>query len=120
MEPFGLKSSHFTCLFFLHHEGRPLTAAEISELSAINKAAISRSLADLAGKGYICCPAPAQKRKYRAEISLTEAGRLLSEKLDHQIDEAVSSAGAGLTDEERSIFYKSLLLISSNLQELEM
>ena len=53
MEPFGLKSSHFMCLFFLHYENKPLTATEISELSSLDKGAVSRSIADLIHAGYV-------------------------------------------------------------------
>lgn len=115
MEPFGLKSSHFMCLFFLHYENRPLTAAELSEMCLLDKSAVSRIIADLIKEGYITCNEPADKRKYRAEITLTEAGKQLSQNMNGIVDEIVLNAGSGLTDENRKIFYDSLLLIASNL-----
>lgn len=117
MEPFGLKSSHFMCLFFLHHEKRPLTAAEISKLSSLDKGAVSRSIAALIERGYVSCAESKDKRKYRAELRLTEAGQLLSEKMNGLVDEIVLNAGSGLTDENRKIFYDSLLLIAANLRK---
>lgn len=117
MEPFGLKSSHFMCLFFLHYEDKPLTAAEISELSSLDKGAISRSIADLTKAGYVSCPEPDDKRKYRAVIKLTGSGQALSEKMNGIVDEFVMNAGAGLSDENRKVFYDCLLLIALNLRE---
>lgn len=116
MEPFGLKSSHFMCLFFLHYENRPLTAAEISELSSLDKGAVSRSIADLIKAGYVSRPEQEDKRKYRAILELTESGQALSEKMNGIVDEFVKNAGAGLSDENRKVFYDSLFLISSNLK----
>ena len=117
MAPFGLKSSHFMCLFFLHHEDRALTAAELSELSALDKAAVSRVIADLERLGYITYEKPDEKRRYRAKIVLTESGQKLSVKMNSIVEEFIQNAGSGLTDEDRGIFYKSLLLIASNLEK---
>lgn len=117
MEPFGLKSSHFMCLFFLHYENRPLTAAEISELSSIDKGAISRSVTDLIKAGYVSYSEPVDKRKYRAKLSLTDSGQQLSQKMNGIVDEIILNAGSGITDEKRKIFYECLLLIASNLRK---
>ncbi len=117
MKPLGLKSSHFMCLFFLQHENGPLTAAEISELSSLDKGSVSRSIADLIKAGYVSCTEPIDKRKYRAELRLTESGQQLSEKMNGIVDEIILNAGSGLTDENRKILYESLLLVASNLRE---
>ncbi len=118
MEPFGLKSSHFMCLFFLNHEGRPLTAAEISELSSLDKAAVSRNIAKLQESGYVTYEKPDEERKYRAKIILTDEGERLSVTISETIDEFVNNASSGISDEDRAVFYKCLLTISSNLQNI--
>jgi len=118
MLPFGLRSTHLMCLFFLWQSGRGLTAAEISELSELDKAAVSRAVAELVKLGYAIYPEPDESRKYRARLVLTEKGREVSDRLDNAIEDVVESAGKGLTDKEREIFYKGLTLISSNLKAL--
>ena len=53
MTEFGLKGTHVMCLFFLHHTPEGLTAAQLCQLCAEDKAAISRTIATLKEKGYI-------------------------------------------------------------------
>ena len=52
MTEFGLKGTHVMCLFFLHRHPEGLTAAQLCQLCAEDKAAISRSLAVLQEKGF--------------------------------------------------------------------
>ena len=61
MTEFGLKGTHMMCLFFLHHQPEGLTAAQLCQLCAEDKAAISRTLATLQKNGYIL----AGEKKYR-------------------------------------------------------
>ncbi len=117
MEPFGLKSAHFMCLFFLHHEDRALTASELSELSALDKAAVSRVIADLETLGYVTYEKPGESRRYRAKIILTETGQALSVKMNGIVEDFIRNAGSGISDNDRNIFYQCLLLIASNLQK---
>ena len=116
MTELGLKGSHAMCLFFLHHNPQGLTAAQLCQLCAEDKAAISRTLVSLQEKGYI----RTGEKKYRFPLRLTEAGTQVAQQLDDQIRQWVSFGGDGLTDEERAVFYKALSHISENLiQKLE-
>jgi hypothetical protein len=47
MTEFGLKGAHVMCLFFLHQNPEGLMAAQLCQLCAEDKAAISRTLAVL-------------------------------------------------------------------------
>ncbi len=118
METFGLKSSHVMCLFFLLHAKDGLTAAELSECSELDKGAVSRASAELEARGYVVCKQQGEKRRYRAKLLLTESGREVAGRLDRIIEETVEKAGDGLTEEERTIFYKGLTLSAVNLQAL--
>ena len=53
MKQFGLSGNHVMCLFYLakHEEG--LTAANLCQLMSVNKAAVSRTLAELIEKEYV-------------------------------------------------------------------
>ena len=113
MTEFGLKGTHMMCLFFLHHQPEGLTAAQLCQLCAEDKAAISRTLATLQKDGYIL----AGEKKYRAPLQLTEKGLAVATQVDQLISQWVGFGGDGLTDEERTIFYRCLDQISSNLKE---
>ncbi|MBQ1215764.1 MAG: winged helix-turn-helix transcriptional regulator [Firmicutes bacterium] len=113
MTEFGLKGAHAMCLFFLHSHPEGLTAAQLSQLCAEDKAAVSRSLASLADKGYI----ESDEKKYRSRIRLTEQGKQVAFHIDEMIERWVESGGDGLTEQDREIFYNSLELISNNLRD---
>ena len=111
MTELGLKGAHAMCLFFLHHNPQGLTAAQLCQLCAEDKAAISRTLVSLQEKGYI----RTGEKKYRFPLRLTEEGTRVAQQLDGQICQWVGFGGDGLTDEERAVFYKALSHISDNL-----
>ena len=70
----GLKGSHVMCLFHLgrQDDGHPgsagggLTAGELCALCGEDKAAISRSIAELEERGYLLRPDADGKKAYRA------------------------------------------------------
>ena len=118
MLKFGLRGTHVMCLFFLRRSGSGLTAAELAEQCGEDKAAVSRALALLEAKGYVDCPEPESKRKYRAKISLTDSGIRLTDEIDRIIEESVEKAGSGLKEAEREALYHALSVISGNLKKL--
>ncbi len=113
MEEFGLKGTHVMCLFFLHHNPDGVTAAQLCQLCAEDKAAISRTLVILQEKGYIT----SDEKKYRSLIRLTDTGIEVAEKIEELIGPWVMSGGDGLSEEERNTFYHALEVISSNLSK---
>lgn len=113
MTEFGLKGTHVMCLFYIFHSEEGITAAQLCQLCAEDKAAISRTLVTLQEKGYV----ESGEKKYRAPLKLTEKGIELAKQMDDLIEQWVDCGGEGLTEEERRSFYYSLDLISSNLRE---
>jgi len=111
MTEFGLKGTHVMCLYFLNRSGS-LTAAQLCQLCGEDKAAISRTLAALQKEGYIA----SEPKKYRALLHLTESGRCVAQQVDGLIAQWVSFGGDGLTEEERTIFYRVLGHIAENLR----
>ena len=49
-------------------------------------------------------------------LTLTSAGQEIARKFDNLIEGWVTAGGDGLTDEERSDFYKTLSAIAENLR----
>ena len=113
MTEFGLKGTHVMCIFYISHSDGELTAAQLCQLCAEDKAAISRTLVTLQEKGYV----EAGEKKYRAQLKLTDKGRELAGQIDGLIQQWVGFGGDGLTEEERNSFYYALNLISANLRE---
>ena len=113
MTEFGLKGTHVMCLFFLGQHPEGLTAAQLSQMCAEDKAATSRNLAVLQEKGYI----QTGEKKYRAPVRLTPAGEGLVRKMEGLIHQWVGVGGDGLTEEERAVFYRALEKIADNLDE---
>lgn len=117
MTEFGLKGMHVMCLFFLSKHPEGLTAAQLCEKCVEDKAAISRSIATLKEKRFVYESQTDEKKKYRSIIRLTETGQAVASKEAYKIANAVSIGGDGLHDSDRAIFYKSLELISKNLEK---
>lgn len=112
MTEFGLKGTHAMCLFFLYHKEEGVTAAQLSQLCGEDKAAISRSLSALRQKGLLAVG----EKKYRARLHLTEAGKSMARQVDRVISQYVCSGGDGLTEQERTVFYRALDKIAANLK----
>ena len=90
-----------------------IQAAQLCQLCAEDKAAISRTLVTLQEKGYV----ETGEKKYRAHLKLTKKGEKLAGQIDGLIEQWVLHGGDGLSEEERNSFYHALNLISSNLRE---
>ena len=117
IKEFGLKGSHVMCLFYIGESENGLTATNLCQLCCEDKAAISKALSALYEKGYIVLEND-ENKKYRSSYFLTDAGREIIERLNDKIRAAVSGGGAGLTDEERDIFYRCLSKIVTNLEDV--
>ena len=110
----GLKGSHVMCMFYLRQHEKGLTASQLCDLCAEDKAAISRTLAELRERGYITS---GSGKNYRAALKLSEAGRKMAEQFDTRIAQWVCAGGDGLQEEDREGFYRSLRLIANNLRK---
>lgn len=115
MTELGLKGTHAMCLFYLHRHREGLTAAQLCQLCGEDKAAISRTLSELEGKGYLHIQESGGK-KYRAVLRLTPEGERVADHIDGLIADWVSAGGDGLSQTEREEFYRVLEHIALNLK----
>ena len=116
MAEYNLRGAHISCLYHLYAtEG--LTATELCELCAEDKATISRALNYLEENGYLICESTNTKR-YKSAFILTQKGSEVGEKLAQKVDRVLDEVSVGLTDEERVAFYHSLTVISKNLESI--
>ena len=116
MAEFELKSSHVSCLYYLH-KSNALTAKELCALCREDKANVSRAIKYLESAGYLLCDSKTAKR-YQSPLTLTEAGRRVGERIAGKIDRILEQSSAGLTDEQRQMMYHALSVVSGNLQKL--
>lgn len=116
MAEYNLKSPHISCLYFLYLAGG-LTATELCERCEEDKATISRSLDYLEKEGYLTCEVKNTKR-YKSPLILTEKGNNVARQIVAKVNRVLDDVGANLKDEEREIFYRSLNLISDNLEQV--
>ena len=117
MAKYGLKGSHAQCLMAMGRYPQGITAVELCRLSGKDKAAISRTLSELAREGLVERRAR-DGQTYRAPLFLTEKGLAAAARVEEAARIAVEQAGEGLTDEHRAIFYATLDLLATNLQRL--
>ena len=116
MSEYGLRSPHISCLYYLYCVGE-LTATELCERCEEDKATISRSIDHLEKEGYISCESKTLKR-YKSPLVLTDKGRAVGKRISDKIARVLDDVSGGLTEEERLAFYRSLTIISDNLDSI--
>jgi DNA-binding MarR family transcriptional regulator len=116
MAGYDLRSSHVSCLYYLY-KMKSLTAKELCDICAEDKANISRAVKYLEDNGYLRCESKRVKR-YQSPLILTEKGEEIGERIAFRIDRILSRAGDGVSEEDRRIMYRSLAVIRENLSKL--
>lgn len=114
MAKYGLKGPHAQCLVIMERYPEGITAARLCDLCERDKAAISRTVAELEAAGLLTRQ-ETNGIRYRVPLKLTEAGRAAAHKVNAVAAHAVEQAGSGLNDEQREIFYHVLGVIAQNL-----
>ena len=117
MEKFGLKGPHVQCLLAMDRHPEGITAAQLCTVCDKDKAAISRTVAELEQEGMVLRETPNGSR-YRALLRLSQRGIAAAAQLNDRVVLAVEKAGEGLSDEQRAVFYSVLELIAGNLQNI--
>ena len=115
MTELGLKGTHVMCLFYLGRSPEGLTAAQLCTLCGEDKAAVSRTIAELEQLGH--CYRITDGKKYRAPLKLTPSGQEVAQRLNGMVAQWVQAGGDGLTEAERAAFYATLGKIAANLKE---
>lgn len=112
----GLRGVDVMFLFCLSRAENGLNAVELCRKTGEDKATTSRVLADLSEKGLVAY-LPSETR-YRARAALTAEGRVITDRIDGMISEAVMEAGRDLTQRDRETMYRALQLVAGRLEEI--
>lgn len=115
MVKYGLKGSYAFYLAALHRYSDGITAAQLCEKCDKDKAAVSRAVAEMERRGLILRETNGDNL-YRALLKLTDEGKKAADFICERAALAVETAGDGLSDNDRKIFYEALDLIAGNLQ----
>ncbi len=116
LSDYGLKNAHGSCLYYLY-TSNGLTATELCERCEEDKATISRALDYLEREGYITCELKGAKR-YKAPLLLTEKGKNIGRRIADKISAVLDEIGESLSEEERIEFYRSLAVISEDIERV--
>ncbi len=117
MKSFGLKGGSVIYLISLYNSADGLTAANLCEMCNRDKAEVSRSITTMEKKGLVT-RTNTTVNGYKANITLTDAGRETARILREKIKLAVEKGGEGLTEEQRESFYNALEVIGRNLKRI--
>lgn len=117
MARYGLKGPHAQCMLALERNPEGVTAARLCEICDKDKAAISRTVAELVEAGMVTRCSVGSKR-YRVQLRLTEQGSAITREIMELTAKAVEQAGIGLSEEDRTNFYRVINMIASNIQQL--
>lgn len=114
---YGLKSSHASYLTTVYRFDGDITSPKICELCGRDKSDVSRMMSILEKNGLVKKESVHQNQ-YAGYWKLTNEGRKVAEIINQKATLAVEKAGAGLTEENRKIFYQSLEIITNNLRQI--
>ena len=118
MSEYGLKGTNALCLcHILDSKDEGLTATELARVCDIDKAQVSRCMAELVEKNYIYRH-DVEGRRYKQKYRLTEAGRVVAEDIDNTAKRVQKTLRKGLGAEDLDHFYRTLNKICENFGNL--
>lgn len=117
MAKYRLKGPHAQCLLAMSRHPEGITSSELCTVCDKDKAAISRTVAELEREGLVLRNTRGSNR-YRALLKLTGQGEVAASKVQERAKLAVEKAGEGMTEQQRAVFYEVLGLIAGHLQAI--
>lgn len=114
MATLGLRGAHVMCLCQLRNAPGGLTAAELARRCEVDRAFISRTVAELTDSG---CILPTKKNG-RTRLSLTEEGDRIVDRIDDMMRRAVTMAVQDVAPEELDIFYRVMDTLEKSISAL--
>ncbi len=114
----GVKAVHVFWIYELMNHEEGLTATELAQGTMIDRSLVSREIAILKKKGFVCTEEGSGKRNYNARIFLSEEGKALAERILERVKQVQIDVDRGITEEELDSFYKTLTKLSGNFVEL--
>lgn len=114
---YGSRGIYVPYLAALHRYPEGLTAARLSEICDRDKAAVSRTLADMEKDGLIIRQIKGDN-KNRALLFLTDEGKRAAQFVACKAQFAVEEGGEGLSNQDRMQLQQALARIARNLEKI--
>lgn len=118
VKDYGLRGVHVSCLLALHERPEGLTATELASVCGVDRAQISRVMAELRGLDLVCEASPGPRRRYRGALELTEEGRAAAAEMAGIVDEKLQRVSGDIPPEELTVFYRVFGAIVERLEKL--
>ena len=117
MEHYGLGSAHVLCICQLEEHPKGLTKTELVKRCGVDKAQISRVIADLLEKTYVTVSNP--QSSYRQKYTLTENGHGVAAEIKQVILDINTFVSESIPQEDIETFYATFNTICENLNKAE-
>jgi DNA-binding MarR family transcriptional regulator len=117
MAQYGLKGTTALCLCQILDSEGGLTAGELAELGEIDKAQVSRSMAELSEKGFVT-RGDEENRRYKLKYQLTPKGRAAAEDITAAVRRVQDTVSKDISDADLNIFYSTLYKLCENFAAL--
>ena len=114
MSSLSMRGIHALCLFQLGKSPDGMTAAELSQACEVDKALISRVVAELLELGHIAHKNP-ERTKYRSKLILTESGRACLRQVTRWVAQAIRDLKNEITGDELNAFFKVMKILNGFL-----
>ena len=105
-------------LLYLGFNPQGLTNTELVESSKMDKAAVSRSLAELAKGKFIRFEYRNGKSRYGAHAVLTTTGKEVTDRIVERISKVLTKALGHLSAEEKKSFVTNMAVVASAMVEI--
>lgn len=117
MSDYGLGSTHTMCLRRLSMSDGGLTRTQLADGCGLDKAQVSRIIAELCEKG--CVSEGRTKSGYKRKITLTDEGRLIADNIGKTMSELTEYISSDIPRDQLEIFYRVFGEICENLKSSE-
>ena len=119
MAKYSLKGTTCLCLCQIYRSEAGLTAGELSVLGEIDKAQVSRCVADLTENGFIYRD-DEEGRRYKQKYRLTDAGVAAAEDIIETLTRLQDVVTTGIDGDDLAAFYRVLGALCENFSDLLM
>ena len=118
MAEYGLKGTNALCLCEILNSGEEgLSATELARCCEIDKAQVSRCMADMMQRGFVN-PTDRVVRRYKQKYTLTEEGTAVAADVHQCMTEIRAALNKDITERELEEFYRVLYKLCENFSEL--
>ena len=115
MAEYDLKGTGAVCLCRIYESGVGLTAVELARACGVDKAQISRTVAELSGRGLVLREGAG---RYKQKYQLTYAGAEIAADVLATMREIEKTVSMGISDAELDGFYRTLYRLCDNFEAL--